>query len=39
MPPKPARSPNWPPPEDAIENMTVIDASYRAAGLPLRKPI
>ncbi|MGA8125320.1 MAG: Gfo/Idh/MocA family oxidoreductase [Mycobacterium sp.] len=25
-------------PEDAIENMTVIDAIYRAAGLPLRKP-
>jgi predicted dehydrogenase len=24
--------------EDAIENMTVIDAIYRAAGLPLRKP-
>jgi hypothetical protein len=23
--------------EDAIENMTVIDAIYRAAGLPLRK--
>lgn len=26
------------PPEDAIENMTVIDAIYRAAGLPLRYP-
>jgi predicted dehydrogenase len=25
-------------PEDAIANMTVIDAIYRAAGLPLRKP-
>ncbi|MDT5277875.1 MAG: hypothetical protein QOG95_4807, partial [Mycobacterium sp.] len=25
-------------PRDAIENMTVIDAIYRAAGLPLRKP-
>jgi predicted dehydrogenase len=25
-------------PEDAIENMTVIDAIYHAAGLPLRKP-
>lgn len=25
-------------PEDAIENMTVIDAIYRAAGLPLRQP-
>jgi predicted dehydrogenase len=25
-------------PQDAIENMTVIDAIYRAAGLPLRKP-
>ncbi len=25
-------------PEGAIENMTVIDAIYRAAGLPLRKP-
>ena len=25
-------------PEDAIENMTVIDAIYRAAGLPLREP-
>jgi predicted dehydrogenase len=25
-------------PEDAIENMTVIDAIYRAAGLPQRKP-
>jgi predicted dehydrogenase len=24
--------------EDAIENMTVIDAIYRAAGLPLRQP-
>jgi predicted dehydrogenase len=24
--------------EDAIENMTVIDAIYRAAGLPLREP-
>ena len=26
------------PPEDAIENMSVIDAIYRAAGLPLRYP-
>jgi predicted dehydrogenase len=25
-------------PDDAIENMTVIDAIYRAAGLPLREP-
>ena len=25
-------------PEEAIENMTVIDAMYRAAGLPLRQP-
>jgi predicted dehydrogenase len=25
-------------PEDAIENMAVIDAIYRAAGLPLRNP-
>jgi predicted dehydrogenase len=25
-------------PQDAIENMTVIDAIYRAAGLPLRLP-
>jgi predicted dehydrogenase len=25
-------------PEDAIENMTVIDAIYRTAGLPLREP-
>ena len=25
-------------PEGAIENMTVIDAIYRAAGLPLREP-
>ncbi len=25
-------------PEEAIENMTVIDAIYRAAGLPLRQP-
>jgi predicted dehydrogenase len=25
-------------PEDAIENMTVIEAIYRAAGLPLRYP-
>ena len=25
-------------PEDAIENMSVIDAIYRAAGLPLREP-
>jgi predicted dehydrogenase len=25
-------------PQDAIENMTVIDAIYSAAGLPLRKP-
>ncbi len=25
-------------PEDAVENMSVIDAIYRAAGLPLREP-
>ena len=25
-------------PQSAIENMTVIDAIYRAAGLPLRQP-
>lgn len=25
-------------PEDAIENMTVVDAIYRNAGLPLREP-
>ncbi len=25
-------------PADAVENMTVIDAIYRAAGLPLREP-
>jgi predicted dehydrogenase len=25
-------------PEDAIENMTVIDAVYRTAGLPVRQP-
>lgn len=25
-------------PQDAIENMTVVDAIYRAAGLPLRMP-
>ncbi|WP_024442452.1 MULTISPECIES: Gfo/Idh/MocA family oxidoreductase [unclassified Mycobacterium] len=25
-------------PEDAIENMTVIDAIYQASGLPLREP-
>jgi hypothetical protein len=25
-------------PEDAIENMTVIDAIYGAAGQPLREP-
>jgi predicted dehydrogenase len=25
-------------PEDAVENMIVIDAIYRAAGLPLRQP-
>lgn len=25
-------------PEDAVENMSVIDAVYRAAGLPIRKP-
>jgi predicted dehydrogenase len=25
-------------PEDAVENMAVIDAIYRAAGLPLREP-
>jgi predicted dehydrogenase len=25
-------------PEDAIENMTVIDTIYRAAGLPIREP-
>jgi predicted dehydrogenase len=26
------------PPEDAVQNMAVIDAIYRAAGLPLRLP-
>lgn len=26
------------PPEDAVENMSVIDAIYRAAGLPVRLP-
>ncbi|MEC3982365.1 hypothetical protein [Amycolatopsis sp. H20-H5] len=26
------------PPADSIANMTVIDAVYRAAGLPLRQP-
>jgi predicted dehydrogenase len=26
------------PPSDAVENMVVIDAIYRAAGLPLRQP-
>jgi predicted dehydrogenase len=26
------------PPQDAVENMTVIDAIYRAAGLPFRQP-
>jgi predicted dehydrogenase len=26
-------------PKDSIENMTVVDAIYHAAGLPLRKPI
>jgi hypothetical protein len=25
-------------PEDAVANMTVIDAIYRAAGQPLRQP-
>jgi hypothetical protein len=25
-------------PQDAIENMTVVDANDRAAGLPLREP-
>jgi hypothetical protein len=25
-------------PDDAVENMSVIDAIYRAAGLPLREP-
>jgi predicted dehydrogenase len=25
-------------PEDAVQNMTVIDAIYRAAGLPFREP-
>ncbi|MGF2951248.1 Gfo/Idh/MocA family protein [Mycobacterium sp. THU-M116] len=25
-------------PEDAVQNMTVIDAIYRAAGLPVRQP-
>ncbi|MEE6176641.1 Gfo/Idh/MocA family protein [Mycobacterium sp. 050134] len=25
-------------PQDAVENMTVIDAIYRAAGLPVREP-
>jgi hypothetical protein len=26
------------PPADSVENMTVIDAIYRASGLPLREP-
>ena len=26
-------------PEDAVENMEVIDAIYRTAGLPLREPV
>lgn len=26
-------------PQDALENMKVVDAIYRAAGLPLRKPV
>ena len=26
------------PPEDSVENMSVIDAIYQAAGLPIRKP-
>ncbi len=26
------------PPQDAVENMSVIDAVYRAAGLPIREP-
>ncbi|BBX73536.1 Gfo/Idh/MocA family oxidoreductase [Mycobacterium shinjukuense] len=26
------------PPDDAVQNMTVIDAIYSAAGLPLRRP-
>jgi predicted dehydrogenase len=26
-------------PEEAIENMTIVDAIYRAAGLPLRQPV
>jgi predicted dehydrogenase len=25
-------------PQDAVENMSVIDAVYRAAGLPIREP-
>jgi len=25
-------------PDDAVENMTVIDEIYRAAGLPVREP-
>ena len=25
-------------PQDAVENMTVIDAIYTAAGMPLREP-
>jgi predicted dehydrogenase len=25
-------------PQDAVENMSVIDAAYRAAGLPVREP-
>jgi predicted dehydrogenase len=31
-------APTLTPPEDSIATMTVIDAIYRAAGLPLRQP-
>ena len=30
--------PVWTTPDEAVENMTVIDAIYRAAGLPIREP-
>jgi predicted dehydrogenase len=31
--------PNLTPPADSIATMTVVDAAYRAAGLPLRMPV
>ncbi|GAA1647133.1 oxidoreductase [Mycolicibacterium murale] len=31
-------TPTLTPPEDSVENMSVIDAMYRAAGLPVRVP-